>query len=87
MKWVYVDHGRLELRWTWLPWWIVSSPKMKTRIESHLTDLLALNAIPVSTPEELLTDRLDEKVKHLIATLFPIQGLSSYLDALRKVDP
>lgn len=83
MKTVMIRDGVLEIRWTWLPFWLATNPKLKTHLETEIKDLVALNGLTGS--EEDLRSLHDHVIKRL-QTLFPSHtGLNEYLDGLKYV--
>lgn len=84
MRLVYVNQEQqLELRWTWLPYWIVASPAFKADIERRLQDAVLLNGI-VPTPDNL--DLIENFVQRQICKKFGIPGLEKYLEGLRYIE-
>jgi hypothetical protein len=78
----YVD-GALELRWTWLPYWLATNGKLKAELERELRDAVLLNGINSSQ------DDLDALHRHLCRRLqarFPaFEGLGDALAGLSGV--
>jgi hypothetical protein len=77
----FVD-GRLEMRWTWLPFWLAAGPALHDELEVMIRDIVVLNGLPV-TDDSL--DRIHDLVVRLIARRFRIGGLGEYLAAVRHV--
>ncbi len=78
-----MNAGVLELRWTWMPYWLVSGPGIKDFID-ELQDICILTGL---TTSEADLDKLHVWVRNRLAeryTAFP--GLADYLDALRHVE-
>ncbi len=82
MRLIQYDMGVLELRWTWLPYWLVISPTLKLEVERILQDAILLNGIRLS--EDSL-DKIDRFVLDQIVKRFPVPGLKDYLRGLHKV--
>lgn len=73
-----------EIRWTWLPFWLATNPKLKTGLELELQTLIALNSI---TEAEADLDALHRHVIKRIQETFPgFPGLGRYLDGLRHIE-
>ncbi len=83
MKLVEVVDGAFEVRWTWLPFWLATNPKLKTVLEVEMKTLVALNGVTDS--EEDLT-AMHKHVARRLQELFPeLVGLSTYLECLEVV--
>ena len=83
MRLVDIVDGRLELRWTWLPYWIAAGPALHTEIERLMRDVVVMNGMPVD--DDSLARIHDFLIKQL-ARRFPIPGLDAYLQALSFVE-
>lgn len=79
MRLVTVFEGVPELRWTWLPYWMAQSPKLKQDVERVIQDAVLLNSVRL---DEDGLDRLSRFVLKQLCVRFPIPGLRSYLMAL-----
>lgn len=85
MKLVEVVDGAFEVRWTWLPFWLATNPKLKQSLEGELKTLVALNGL-TDSPEDL--QLLHKHTVSRLQTLFPaLSGLDTYLDGLQSVNP
>lgn len=82
MRLVDLNEGRLELRWTWLPYWIAVGPALKIEIETLLHDAVILNGLP-PTVESL--ESISRFVCQQLARRFAIPGLEAYLSAIAHV--
>lgn len=82
MRLVELQEGRLELRWTWLPYWLAAGPALHTEIEALMRDVIIMNGMP---PTEESLDRIEQFVIRAIDRRFGIAGLAQYLGALRYV--
>ncbi len=82
MRIVHMHEGRLEIRWTWLPLWLASNPKLKAEIERQIRDAVLVNGLTTSDRDLNALHRYTIK---LFARTFPIAGLDRYLDALRQI--
>lgn len=83
MRLVQIRDGHLEVRWTWLPYWLAVNPKLKTEVERGMRDAVLLGG--VTTSEDDL-DALHSYVVDRFSALFPVfEGLGRYLDALRGI--
>jgi hypothetical protein len=74
--------GKLEVRWTWLPYWIAAGPQFLTEIERTMHDAIIINGMP---PNEDSFERVENFLLRLIEGRFRIEGLGDYLRALRFV--
>jgi hypothetical protein len=75
--------GAVELRWTWLPYWLGANAKLRTELEAELRDIALLNGLTES-PEDL--DALNRTLCRRIQARFPaFQGLGAALGALSGV--
>jgi hypothetical protein len=82
MRLVELQEGRLELRWTWLPYWLAAGPSLHTEIETLMRDVIIVNGMP---PTEDSLDKIEQFVIRAIDRRFNIAGLAQYLKALRYV--
>lgn len=82
MRLVELNEGRLELRWTWLPYWLAAGPALHTEIETTMRDVVIINGMP---PTDGSLERIEQFVLRLIDRRFKIVGLTEYLAGLHKV--
>lgn len=83
MRLVHFRDGALEIRWTWLPYWLAVNPALKTRVETELRDAVLLCGVTTS-PADL--DAMHDWVCARLCALFPaFEGLGEYLGGLRHV--
>jgi hypothetical protein len=82
MRFAELVEGRLEIRWTWLPYWLAAGPALHNELDALLRDIVVLNGMPV-TDESL--DHIDQLIIRLIMRRFNIPGLDAYLGAFRYV--
>lgn len=82
MRFIEVMDGRLEVRWTWLPYWLAAGPALHSELEVLVRDIVVLNALPIS---ESSLDRIHKLIVHLIARRFRVEGLGDYLAAIQHV--
>lgn len=82
MRLVDLVHGKLELRWTWLPYWLSCSAIFQTDVERLMRDVVVINGLPHS--EESL-DKIEAFLLREVSRRFKIQGLDVYLRGLRSV--
>lgn len=83
MRLVQMRDGALEIRWTWLPYWLAVNPKLKTTVERELRDAVLLGGVTTS-PADL--DGCHDFVARRLSALFPaFPGLREHLDGLRLV--
>lgn len=84
MRFVELINGAFEVRWTWLPFWLATNPKLRTSLEGELRTLVALNGL---TDSEADLDMLHAHVVRRLQELFPqAGGLGGFLDGLRAVE-
>lgn len=84
MRFVELVDGAFEVRWTWLPFWLATNPKLKTTLEGELKSIVALAGI---TASEADLDLMHAHVVRRLQELFPqMSGLREFLDGLRKVE-
>jgi len=84
MNLVMLKEGKLDLAWTWFPWWLVVSPAMTREVKQTLQDAILLNGVPAR--QESL-DALDDMLIRIITRRFAIPGLGDYLRAMKRVEP
>lgn len=83
MRFVDLVDGALELRWTWLPYWMSINPVLVKEVEEEIFDLVKLNG---TTNSEEDLDAVHRKACKLLADRFPaFPGLFSYLVGLKCV--
>jgi hypothetical protein len=83
MNLVMLKDGKLDLAWTWFPYWLVVSPAMTCEVKQVLQDAILLNGVPAQ--QESL-DALDELVIRLVTRRFAFPGLGDYLRAMKKIE-
>lgn len=83
MNLVILKDGKLDLAWTWFPWWLVVSPAMTHEVKQTLQDAILLNGVPAR--QESL-DALDDLLIRIITRRFPFPGLGGYLRAMKNVE-
>jgi hypothetical protein len=83
MRIVSKHAGAVELRWSWLPYWLGVSPAMKRDVDRMVRDAVLLNSVELT---EAGLDRFHDYVVRMICRRFPIPGLKSYLDAIKSVE-
>lgn len=83
MKFVELIDGAFEIRWTWLPFWLATNPKLKTTLEGEMKALIALNGVR-DTEDDL--ELLHKHAVKRLQEMFPeMKGLDSFLDSLKNV--
>lgn len=83
MRLVQLRDGALEIRWTWLPYWLAVNPRLKQTVEREMRDASLLCG---ATTSEADLDGLHEFVLRRLHQLFPaFPGLREHLDSLRLV--
>lgn len=81
MRFVQLRDGALEIRWTWLPYWLAANPKLKLIVEREMRDAVILQGVTTSYDD---LDALHEFVIRRLSALFPaFPGLYAYLDRIR----
>ena len=84
MRLVQFQEGMLEIRWTWLPYWLAVNPKLKLEVEREMKDAVLLNGL---TPSDEDLDALHTYVRDRFTKTFPaFPGLGAYLDAITLVE-
>lgn len=84
MRLVQLRDGALEIRWTWLPYWLAVNPRLKQTVEREMRDASLLCGVTTS-PADL--DGLHAFVARRLQELFPaFPGLRAFLDAIRAVE-
>ena len=83
MRLVQVRDGVLEVRWTWMPFWLAVNPKMKQDLEQKVHDGVLMSG--VSASEADLDALHDFLIQHLQGMFPSHQGLAEYLDGLKYV--
>jgi hypothetical protein len=81
---VQVRDGVLEIRWTWLPFWLAANPKLKTQVEREMRDAVLLGGVTASDAD--LDALHDFVVRRLQAVFSAFPGLAAYLDGIRDVE-
>jgi len=83
MRLVQIRDGALEIRWTWLPYWLAVNPALKTTLEREMRDNVLLGGV---TTSEADLDALHRFVMRRLGALFPaFPGLEGYLDGLQGI--
>lgn len=85
MKFIELIDGAFEIRWTWLPFWLATNPKLKTSLEGEMKALIALNGVQDSEEDLAMLHR--HVVKRLQEMFPEMRGLDVFLDGLRAVQP
>lgn len=84
MKIVDLIDGAFEVRWTWLPFWLATNPKLKMQLEGEMKAIVALNGIR-NIDEDL--EAMHRHVLRRIQQFFPeMKGLDQFLDGLKDVN-
>lgn len=84
MRLVQLRDGALEIRWTWLPYWLAVNPKLKLLVEREMRDACLLGGVTTSDAD---LDALHEFVVQRLGALFPaFVGLQAYLSGLKVVE-
>lgn len=83
MNLVQLTEGKLDLAWTWFPYWLVVSPAMTREVKQTLQDAILLNGVPAR--QESL-DALDELLIRIVTKRFRIPGLGDYLRAMKRIE-
>jgi hypothetical protein len=83
MRLVVLQDGQLELRWTWLPYWMAAGPALHGEVDALMRDVVLLNGM---LPNEDSLDRIEKFVLFLLTRRFPFKGLKEYLAGFRQVE-
>lgn len=84
MRLVQFREDMLEIRWTWLPYWLAVNPKLVSSVETDLADAVVINRLTNS--EEDLQRMHVFVVKRLCKLFNAFKGLEAYLNALEAVE-
>ncbi len=80
----YID-GALEIRWTWLPYWLATNGRLKQDLERELASIVLEG--PVTSADEDL-DQLHDAICRMLQERFPsFPGLGEALKALKLIRP
>lgn len=82
MRLVDFRDGALEMRWTWLPYWVAAGPQFPRELEQLVRDVVIINGMP--RDDESLA-RIETFILRRIEHRFQIEGLTEYIAALRFV--
>jgi len=83
MTYVHIVDGAFEFRWTWLPFWLATNPRLRVSLDGELKALVLLNGV-TGSPEDLLA--LDNYIFRRLQEMFPeVVGLGQYLRGLHQV--
>lgn len=70
-----------KIRWTWLPYWLGSNPRLRQELELEVRDIMLLTG---RSPEHV--DILEQKLFQRIQARFPaLDGLLGVLQSYRGV--
>lgn len=85
MKIVELIDGAWEIRWTWLPLWLATNPKLRSSLEGELQTLVALSGL---TDSESDAELLHAHVVRRLQELFPaFKGLDVFLNGMKSIEP
>jgi len=83
MRLVQIRDGALEIRWTWLPYWLAVNPRLKTELERELRDAVLLQGVTTADHD---LEAMHEWVLVRLQALFPaFPGLKDYLAGLQNL--
>ena len=83
MRLVQIRDGVLEVRWTWLPFWMATNPKLKEKLEEEMRDAISMGGVSESEPD---LDSLHDYVVRRLQEMFPTHpGLGELVDGLKYV--
>lgn len=83
MRFVEFKDGVLEIRWTWLPFWLATHPKLRNELEQEVLIGISLGGM-TNAAEDM--DALHDYVVKRFGEMFPSHpGLTEYLDGLKYV--
>lgn len=75
--------GAVELRWTWLPYWLGANARLRAELETELRDIALLNGLTESDKD---LDALNQTLCRRIQARFPaFHGLGTALGALSTI--
>ena len=84
MRAVHVHGGVLEVRWTWLPFWLAVHPHLMGVVNREMRDRVLLGGVSTSDSD---LDALHDFVVERIVQLFPaFDGLDAHLHALKGIE-
>jgi hypothetical protein len=84
MRLVDLQDGKLELRWTWLPYWMAAGPALQGEVNALLRDAVVINGM---LPDEDGLDRIHNFALFLLTRRFPsFSGLKAYLRGIQEVE-
>lgn len=82
MRLVAETDGVVEIRWTWLPFWLAMNPELVAALERDLRAHIRVGE-PLT---DALLDSWHDRVVAAIEKKFPnFTGLSAFLNALKEV--
>lgn len=83
MRLVDLIDGAVELRWTWLPYWLGANQRLRAELEAELRDVALLSNL---TESEEDLNRLHRTLCRSIQRRFPgFSGLEAALDAFSAI--
>lgn len=83
MRLVDMVDGALEVRWTWLPYWMAINPVVVREVEEEIFDTVKLNG---TTNSDADLDLLHARACEVLAKKYSaFSGLSDYLKGLTQV--
>lgn len=83
MRLVQLREGVLELRWTWLPFWLACNPVLKTELEAYIRDRCILGGVTTS-PKDL--DAIHKAIVDWFGVRFgEFPGLKDYVASIELV--
>ena len=81
-----LGHGKWEVAWTWLPYFLASDQKLVKRVDEVLTKRFKGVDLTQEDPERLM-ELMHNQVLETILSSYPIKGLKEYLESVEKVKP
>jgi hypothetical protein len=83
MRFAELIDGALEIRWTWLPYWIAINPALIREVEEEVFDAVKLNGATNSASDMNALHKLTcEAIGRRLPTF---TGLSVFLEGLAQV--
>jgi len=75
-------HGKWEVSWTWLPYFLAADRELVTFVDQGLTKEFKGTDLSSEIDPDVLTRRMHDRVIALIQEKYPMSGLRQYLEAI-----
>jgi hypothetical protein len=79
-----LGHGRWEVAWTWMPFFLAADTNLIKHVDSILTEEYK-GSIPNGDDDQVLFKQMHDRVLSLITEKYPMPGLHKYLSAIKEV--